>query len=133
MTQQTNRELPQPVNAVSWFEIPVTDLERARAFYEFVLGIELSVHELGPLRMAWFPMHPGASGASGSLVQAAPYEPSHKGSLVYLSVTDIEAALERVQAKGGQVINPKRSIGQHGFVAHFEDCEGNRVALHSTT
>jgi predicted enzyme related to lactoylglutathione lyase len=28
-------------------------------------------------------------------------------------------------------LRAKTSIGQHGFVGHFEDCEGNRVALHS--
>ena len=51
--------------------------------------------------------------------------------MVYFSVPDIEEALSRVEASGGTVLNGKMSIGEHGFVAHFEDSEGNRVALHS--
>lgn len=120
------------MNLVNWFEIPTTDLERAKAFYEAVLGVELSVQEMGELRMAWFPMIEGGAGASGSLVQAESFVPSHAGSMVYFSVDDIEATLDRAASNGGRIVNPKMSIGEYGFVGHFEDCEGNRVGLHST-
>ncbi|MCB1140289.1 MAG: VOC family protein [Leptospiraceae bacterium] len=114
-----------------WFEIPALDLEQAKAFYEFILQEKLTVQEMGPLRMAWFPMHEGRMGSTGTLVQAQSYEPSHKGTLIYLGVEDLDAVLSRVEEKGGKVLNPKMSIGEHGFVGHFEDCEGNRVGLHS--
>ncbi|MBD3273984.1 MAG: VOC family protein [Candidatus Marinimicrobia bacterium] len=120
-------------NMVNWFEIPTADLSRATEFYEHVLGVELSLQEMGPLKMAWFPMVDGGSGATGSLVHSEEYTPSYDGSLVYFSVDDIDQTLERVREKGGKVLNPKSSIGEHGFVAHFEDSEGNRVALHSET
>jgi len=29
------------------------------------------------------------------------------------------------------VLLPKMSIGEYGFIAHFQDSEGNRVALHA--
>jgi predicted enzyme related to lactoylglutathione lyase len=51
--------------------------------------------------------------------------------MVYFSVPDIETVLDRVSANGGKIIQEKMSIGEYGFVAHFEDCEGNRVSLHS--
>lgn len=125
------------MNPVNWFEIPANNLERAVAFYEHVLGLKLTVHDIGALRMAWFPGIQGAAtGATGSLVQAESYEPSHRGSMVYFSVPDIEAALRRVPEKGGKLLHGKKRIRgndvEYGFVAHFEDCEGNRVALHST-
>ena len=120
-----------PQNPVGWFEIPARDLGRAKAFYEQVLGLELALNELGPLKMAWFPMHRDAPGATGTLVQGAGFEPSHAGTLVYLQVADIEATLQRVQAKGGKTLQPKTNLGQYGFIAHFEDSEGNRVALHA--
>jgi predicted enzyme related to lactoylglutathione lyase len=82
--------------------------------------------------MAWFPMTQNATGATGTLVKAESYTPSYAGTLVYFSVDNIEEALTRVNKKGGKTLNPKMSIGEYGFVAHFEDCEGNRVALHST-
>ena len=123
MTDQTN-----PVN---WFEIPVNDLERARQFYETVFGLQLSLNEMGPMKMAWFPMSPGGGGATGTLMQSEGYAPSHAGTLVYFSVTDIEGTLDKVNANGGKTLLPKTSIGEHGYIAHFQDCEGNRVALHS--
>ena len=122
--------MPNPVN---WFEIPVTDLRRAKAFYEAVLNYDLSLQEMGPMKMAWFPMERGAPFATGSLVQAESYTPSRTGSVVYFSVPDIEKALDAVRRVGGTVINGKTSIGEFGFVAHFEDSEGNRVALHADT
>ena len=120
--------MPNPVN---WFEIPVAEMDRAKKFYEAVLGYKLEVHEMGPALMAWFPMEEGAEGAMGSLVQSEGYTPSQEGSMVYFSVEDIDATLSRVNENGGSTFNPKTSIGEHGFVAHFNDTEGNRVALHS--
>lgn len=120
-------------NPVNWFEIPATDLDRAQAFYERVLGVELERNEMGPLWMAWFPMTGDGEGASGTLIQNENYTPSHAGTLVYFSVEDIEGTLARIESAGGKVLNGKSSIGEFGFVAHFEDSEGNRVALHSDT
>lgn len=119
------------MNPVNWFEIPAADLDRATSFYEEVLDIKLQRQEFGGLKMAWFPWQHDQPGSTGSLVQQESYVPSYEGSMVYFSVDDIEAALERVEQNGGKTLNPKTSIGEYGFVAHFEDSEGNRVALHS--
>lgn len=122
--------VPQP-NPCNWFEIPVHDMERATAFYEHLLQAELAVRDFGAARMAWFPMEAGVPGATGALIQHESYTPSHAGSLIYLSVPDIDAALARAEAGGGKVLRPRTSIGEFGFVGHLEDTEGNRVALHS--
>lgn len=119
------------INPVNWFEIPVEDLARAKTFYENVFSFELSINDMGPLKMAWFPMTEKAPGSTGTLIKADGYTPSHNGSLVYFSVDDIEEILNKVNKNGSKTLNPKMSIGEYGFVAHFEDCEGNRVALHS--
>ena len=119
-------------NPVGWFEIPVRDLERARRFYETVLGLELATSRMGDTEVAWFPMTDGP-GAAGTLIKSQGYVPSHEGALVYFSVTDVEDTLAKIDASGGKTLNPKTGIGEHGFVAHFEDCEGNRVAMHSWT
>jgi hypothetical protein len=119
------------MNPVNWFEIPATDLNRAKQFYEDVLGVALSLQDFGGLKMAWFPMSENASGATGTLVQQETYIPSHEGTMVYFAVESIDETLERVTSSGGRVLNGKTSIGEHGFVAHFEDSEGNRVALHA--
>lgn len=122
------------MNPINWFEIPVTDMKRAMSFYEAVLEFELTLHEFPGMQMAWFPNDPDASGATGCLMLASAYIPSNKGTMVYFSVADIDAVLGRVASHGGNILHPKTALGgEHGFVAHFEDCEGNRVALHAVS
>ncbi len=122
--------MPSHANPVNWFEIPVKDLSKAKSFYEQVLGVEIAETEMGPNKMGWFPMEMGAMGAAGTLIQGAGYTPSHDGTLVYINVDEIEPTLASINAAGGKILMPRTSIGQHGFIAHFEDTEGNRVALH---
>jgi hypothetical protein len=121
-------------NLVGWFEIPVSDMDRAIAFYQAVLGIELDRHTMGVLDMAWFPAGPGP-GAAGSLVRhEAFYRPSEDGTLVYFTspTGDLANELASVEPAGGRVLVPKRQISEDvGFMAVFRDSEGNRVALHS--
>lgn len=119
------------MNMVHWFEIPVNDLERAKAFYEHALGIEMQVMEMPGTQMAWFPMIEGGAGATGSLVKGETQKPSTDGCMVYFSVEDIEKTLEKVTEKGGKIVKPKMDIGDFGFYGHFEDSEGNLVGVHS--
>ncbi len=124
--------MPSHANPVNWFEIPTSDLGRAKEFYQTVLSVELTDSEMGPNKMAWFPMEMGAAGATGTLIQGDGYTPSHDGSLVYLHVDQIDPTLELINNNGGKTLMPRLDIGQHGFIAHFEDTEGNRVALHES-
>jgi len=118
------------MNASNWFEIPVADMERAIKFYSTVLGAELRKDEPGPgVKMAVLPSEDGVGGA---LVQGEGYVPSAQGTLVYLNGgDDCGAILSRVQSAGGTLLQPKTSLGRHGFFGAFLDTEGNKVAVHS--
>ena len=94
---------------------------RAKKFYEDVLGLQISLHQMGPTEMGWFPMNDDAFGAAGCLVRVEGFMPSLSGTLVYFHVPDIDAVLERIKRIGGKVLVPKTSIGEYGFAAHFED------------
>jgi predicted enzyme related to lactoylglutathione lyase len=118
------------VNPVNWFEIPASDLKRATRFYEAVFDVKLAPQEMGSFQLVFFPMERGAAGAGGSLVKGEGYVPSHQGTQVYFRVKAIEASLKKIVQAGGKTLLPRTSIGQYGFIAHFEDSEGNRVALH---
>lgn len=120
-------------NMVGWFEIPVTDMARAKKFYETVFDISIAIHELGDFIMGWFPMAPDKSGATGSLVQHEMYTPSDThGPLIYFSCKDIALELGRVASAGGIILKQKAEIGGgHGFMGLIKDTEGNRIALHS--
>ncbi|MBK8471282.1 MAG: VOC family protein [Sphingobacteriales bacterium] len=122
-------------NMVGWFEVPVTDMERAITFYQTVFNVKLERHEMGDLDMAWFPFFSDASGAMGALVRHAEwYKPSADGTLVYFNSRgkDLDDELSRIEAAGGTVLQPKTLIAEsYGYMAIFFDSEGNRVALHS--
>ena len=82
------------------------------------------------MMMGFFPMGDEGYGAAGALIKNDYMQPSDKGTLVYMSTSDIEAALARANEKGGQTIAPKMAIGEHGFIGIFSDLDGNRVGVH---
>lgn len=119
-------------NPVGWVDIPVTQMDRAKAFYEKALDIEIKVLDFGGLQMGWFPNNDKGYGAGGSLVQHESYVPSHEGTLVYFSSENVQNELDRIEGAGGKILQEKTQISEeHGFMAVFEDSEGNRVALRS--
>jgi len=118
-------------NPVNWFEIAVTDLDRAKKFYGAVLETEFQDLEMGPTKMAMFAMDPEKSGAGGSLLLADEAKPSADGTTIYFQCDDVANEAGRVEANGGQIVFPKMDIGEFGFVAQFMDTEGNRIGLHS--
>jgi len=119
-------------NAINWFEIPVSDMNRAKQFYGAIFGTELIDLDMDPaIKMAMFPAE---NGIGGALLHGEGYEPSYSGSLVYLNGgADLKLIQERVEAAGGKVLQEKMSIGDNGYVGFFEDTEGNRVGLHSVS
>jgi uncharacterized protein len=118
-------------NPVVWFEIAATDLERAKAFYATVFGGDFQYVEVGPTKMYMFQGDSSLPGASGALVQSPDNTVSTDGVTIYFSSSDITTELDRVGGAGGQVIVPKTSIGEFGFIAMFIDTEGNRIGIHS--
>lgn len=116
-------------NPVFHFEIPVTDMDRAVAFYEDVFGYRLSRENIDGYDMAFFPRADGQPGASGALAKGDVYRPSHDGAVIYFDVADIDAIVARAKGRGARVLYPKKDIGEAGFVAEIEDSEGNRIAL----
>lgn len=122
-------------NVVGWFEIPVSDMDRAIAFYSKVLDLKLEKNLMGPLVMAWFPWKEDGLGSPGSLVYHEEYyKPSSDGVLVYFTAHsgDLANELSRVEEAGGKILQGKTKISDdYGFMALLIDSEGNRVALHS--
>jgi predicted enzyme related to lactoylglutathione lyase len=117
-------------NALNWFEIPATDIQRGIKFYNTILETELVPMEAGD----GFPMgmFPAEDGVSGAVISGEGYTPSTDGSLVYLNGgDDLTTVLNRVESAGGKIMMPKTDIGENGFVAFFIDSEGNKVGLHS--
>lgn len=119
---------------VTWFEIPVIDMARAKTFYEKVFDIEIGIHKMDGIEMGWFPNKNQQGIATGSLINAGEhYAPSENGILIYFSCDDVANEISRVEEAGGKIISEKKEISEnHGFMAYFIDSEGNRIALHSS-
>lgn len=117
-------------NQVVWFDIPCQELDRAIAFYSAVLGCQVAKQEVLGIALGVLPHEGGAVG--GCLVMSKDYRPSDHGVLVYLNCQGrLDDAIAAVAAKGGSIVQPKQSIGPHGYRAVVRDSEGNQVALHS--
>jgi uncharacterized protein len=119
---------------IDWFEIPVSDIERAQAFYETVLQTTLLRESYaGPsMQMAVFPSEGDA--VKGALISGhLALQVGVSGTLVYLCAgISLDAALQRVVAAGGQVVMGKVALPEGlGFMAHMLDVDGNRVGLHA--
>lgn len=120
-------------NAISWFEIPVTDFERAKAFYSQMFDYEMTDMEMGPYKTGFLPFDQENGGVGGAIIQGEGCEPSQVGARIYLDGgNDLTVALNRVEAAGGKVVLPKTEIApEFGYYATFEDTEGNHISLHS--
>lgn len=119
-------------NSINWFEIPVTDFTRAKKFYETLFGMEVMEMPHPTYKYGMLPADMQNGGVGGGIVQGEGFEPSTKGTIVYLNGgEDLSVPLSRVETAGGKIILPKTAIGGNGFMAQFIDTEGNRIALHS--
>ena len=122
-------------NAISWFEIPTTDINRAQQFYETIFGITMMPMDLPNIKMRMFPLEDMMTQVGGALVDSGGFHKASAtdGPLIYLNANpDVQHVLDKVVAAGGSIMVPKTEISpDYGFMAVFMDTEGNRVALHS--
>jgi uncharacterized protein len=119
------------INAINWFEIPVTDFTRAKMFYETLFGASIREMPYPDGRYGMFPSDMQA-GVGGAIIKGEGFTPSDTGTIVYLNGgDDLSVPLAKIENAGGKITIPKTSIGSNGFMAQFLDTEGNKVALHS--
>ncbi|MCL6274238.1 VOC family protein [Muricauda sp. 2012CJ35-5] len=136
------KEKPQPVNTetpktttmksyISIFEIPATDIDRAIDFYQTILDIEIEKLEFPGMEMGLLPYEEQM--VTGVIVKGEGNEPSATGITIYLDGgNDLQAALDKVTPKGGQILMPKTPhADESGFFALFLDSEGNKMGLNS--
>lgn len=126
-------------NLIVWADIPVTDLDRAIAFYSAVLrrpftkvpgmdGIGLPAPDEGESP------DPGAAmPVAFDLAQVSANKPSTEGTTIYLdSGGDPEGMLQRAVEAGGEILMPVQDMGEMvGRIGFFKDTEGNRIGVHA--
>ena len=110
-------------------------MDRAKKFYEKVFKTKLvSLNDPTDqsMKMEAFPFSmEDLPGASGALVQMEGYPSGGNSTIIYFTCEDCSVEESRVVAAGGEVHQPKTSIGEHGFMSLVSDTEGNMIGLHS--
>ena len=135
---QKLKKIDNQTNVLTWFEIPVTDTERAKKFYEIILDIQMTTRLFPETNeeLTFFPYDPkiiqATSGRiTGVLTKSNTKYPSDKGTLVYINAyPEIQKVLDKVEQAGGKIIVPKTQIPA-GFIAVIIDTEGNKIGLHA--
>jgi predicted enzyme related to lactoylglutathione lyase len=122
-------------SAVTWFQIPASDMARAKTFYETICGLSLEKLDVGPAMEMWsFPADAMKGEVGGAIVCGEGAAPSATGTAVFLNADpDLQVVLDRVEGAGGRILMPKTAIEMEG-AGHFAmiaDTEGNTVGLHS--
>ena len=121
-------------NPVRWFEIYVSDMARAKTFYESVFNVKLTKMPFDDGEMYFFPGAEDSSstpGAPGALVKMNGLEPSGISTVVYFASDDCSIEEGLVSKYGGKVHKQKMSIGEYGFISLAVDTEGNMFGIHS--
>jgi predicted enzyme related to lactoylglutathione lyase len=119
------------INSVVYFEIPVNNIERAIRFYKNVFGFHFEHTNIDHNEMALFPFSEKTGGISGALAKGEIYKPTNDGVLIYFGTDNIDEILKRAVDNGARILYPKTNNGI-GFVAEFEDSEGNRIAIYQS-
>jgi hypothetical protein len=133
---KTLKKIDEHTNVLTWFEIPVSDIDRAKTFYETILDIEMTKQKDGPDEAIFFPFDPNVVQATsgritGVLSKSERNSPSSTGTVVYINAyPDIQKVLNKVEYAGGKIIAPKMLI-KAGYIAMIIDSEGNKIGLHS--
>lgn len=118
-------------NVICWFDLPSADFDRAVKFYSQVLGQEVVVTEFMGQNLGMF----AQAEVSGCIVPPGlPLQPSSSGTRIYFNCDGmLDETIARVEPAGGKVLQPRFSIGEHGWIAIIQDTEGNQVGLWSQT
>lgn len=133
---QKLRKIDKQTNVLTWFEIPVLNIDRAKKFYETILDIEMVKRTDGNDEAVFFPFDPSVIQATsgrvtGVLSKTESNSPSSNGTVVYINASpDIQTVLGKVEQAGGKITEPKMEIPA-GFIAIIIDSEGNKVGLHA--
>ena len=133
---QKLKKIDSETNILTWFEIPVVDIQRAKNFYETILDIRMIIRSDNNNEAAFFPYDHNVIQATsgritGVLSKSDKNSPSAVGTLVYINASPvIQDVLDKVEQAGGKIIVPKTKMNA-GFIAVIIDSEGNRVGLHA--
>jgi uncharacterized protein len=132
--EPSNREQPPEgapaVGDASWHELMTTDAPAAMAFYNAVFGWQpsdaMDMGEMGKYQMFNRP-HGMIGGMMNKPPQLAQVPPNWG---IYFRVPDVNAAVERIKANGGQILNGPMEVPGGDIIVNAMDPQGAAFSLH---
>jgi predicted enzyme related to lactoylglutathione lyase len=123
-------EGPAEVGDASWRELMTTDAPAAMTFYRTLFGWQPSqAMDMGP--MGQYQMFDRPHGMIGGMMNKPPemaqVPPNWQ---IYFRVADVDAAVERVKASGGRILNGPMEVPGGDRVANAMDPQGAAFGLH---
>ena len=129
--REERKETAPEVGDGSWHELMTTDAQAAMKFYTEVFGWQPSdVMDMGP--MGKYYMFNRPIGMIGGMMNKPPemaQVPPYWG--IYFRVSDINAAVERVKANGGQILNGPMEVPGGDWIVNATDPQGAMFSLHA--
>jgi predicted enzyme related to lactoylglutathione lyase len=119
------------VGEASWHELMTTDWRAAMTFYEEVFHWQPSeAMDMGS--MGTYQMFSRAHGMIGGMMNTPPEMASVPPNWqIYFRVPDVHAAVERVKANGGQILNGPMQVPGGDWVVNASDPQGAAFGLHA--
>jgi predicted enzyme related to lactoylglutathione lyase len=112
---------------ITHIDIPVSDMQRASAFYGALFGWQIA--EVPGYE--GYPMWRAPNQISGGGL--APRSEGFTEPRSYVEVNSIDDALATVKENGGKVVMERQPISETSWWAIFEDPDGNHVGLYEGT
>jgi predicted enzyme related to lactoylglutathione lyase len=130
---------------ICWFEIPVTEIDRAIEFYSSILSVKIEKRIMNDKFYGFFDKQTHLIG--GCLAPKENYSPGN-GTLMFFYVIDLSQVLINTVALNGKIVSPKTLLKQTnssgntiisnnlideniGYFAEIVDSEGNHIGLYS--
>ena len=116
------------VKEVAVVSVPVSDQERARAFYVDILGLDVLRDDSSIPGMRWLQVGPAGGGTSITLVTWFESMPAGSVRGLVLRMTDLQADYEALMAKGVEFESPP-TRQPWGIETVVHDPDGNAIVL----
>jgi predicted enzyme related to lactoylglutathione lyase len=116
-----------PHGDITHIDIPVSDLERAKAFYSDLFGWQIAA----PPGFEDYPMWRAPNQISGGGLTPRTDDLTQPRS--YVEVDSIDDTLAKATAAGGRLVSGKQPISPTSWWASFADPDGNLIGLYEGT
>jgi predicted enzyme related to lactoylglutathione lyase len=119
------------IGEASWHELMTTDAPAAMKFYQEVFGWQPSeTMDMGP--MGKYHMFNRPHGMIGGIMNKPPEMANVPPNWqIYFRVPDINVAVERINANGGQILNGPMEVPGGDMIVNAMDPQGAAFSLHA--